>query len=128
MEARPTERGDVQVTNTVPYSTVNIPEAMNRNRAAQDIVSGFATATPTLSPAWQYIETALADARDLATEVARLAAELAAARLGHANALAAMRATIGAQRDGESDPLYYLRDELRASQNASERRAGTGDD
>ena len=124
MESRSTERGDVQVTNTVPYSTVNIPEVMNRNHAARDIVSGFARATPTLSPAWEHIETALADARDLATEVARLAAELAAARLAHANALAAMRATIGAQRDGERDPLYYLRDELCASQNAPGARTG----
>jgi hypothetical protein len=128
MESRPTERGDVKVTNTDPYSTVNIPEAMNRNRAAQDIVSGFARATPTLSPAWRYIETALADARDLATEVARLAAELADARLRYANAIAAMRATFSAQRDGEPDPLYYLRDELRASQNAPERRAEADDD
>jgi hypothetical protein len=101
---------------------------MNRNHAAQDIVSGFASATPTLSPAWQFVETALADARDLATEVARLAAELAIARLAHANALAAMRATIGAQRDGEADPLYYLRDALRASQNAPEAPAGGSDD
>jgi hypothetical protein len=128
MESRPTERGDVKVTNTVPYSTVNIPEAMNRNRAAQDIVSGFATATPTLSPAWQYIETALADARDLATEVTRLAAELAAARLRYANAIAAMRATIGAQRDGEHDPLYYLRDELHAPQKAPGTPVGGHDD
>jgi hypothetical protein len=127
MESRSTERGDVQVTNTVPYSTINIPEAMNRNQAARDIVSGFAKATPTLSPAWEHIETALADARDLATEVARLANELAAARLGHANALAAMRAAIGAQRDGEPDPLYYLRDELDAAQNASEARIGGND-
>ena len=116
------------MTNTVPYSAIDIPEVMNRNHAARDIVSGFATATPTLSPAWQHIETALADARDLATEVARLSAELAAARLGHANALAAMRATIGAQRDGEADPLYYLRDELNAPQNASEARGGGNDD
>jgi len=115
------------MTNTVPYSTINIPEAMNRNRAAQDIVSGFATATSTLSPAWEHIETALADARDLATEVARLAAELAAARLGRANALAAMRATIAAQRDGEPDPLYYLRDELNAPQNAPQGRGGGND-
>ena len=108
--------------NARPYSSIDIPEVINRNSAARDIVAGFATATPTLSPAWQTIETALADARDLAAEVARLSAELAAARLGHANALAAMRATIGAQRDGEADPLYYLRDELRAAQNASEAR------
>ena len=116
------------MTNTVPYSAINIPEAMKRNRAAQDIVSGFATATPTLSPAWQYIETALADTRDLATEVARLTAELAAARLGHANALAAMRATIAAQRDGEPDPMYYLHDELHAPQSAAETRPRANDD
>jgi hypothetical protein len=75
------------MTNTMPYSTVNIAEVMSRNRAAQDIVSGFATETPTLSPAWQHINAALADTRDLATEVARLAVELAAARLAHAYAL-----------------------------------------
>lgn len=116
------------MTNTVPYSTVNIPEAMNRNRAAQDIVSGFASATPTLGPAWLHIETALADARDLATEVARLAAELAAMRLAYAYALAAMRATIGAQHDGEADPLYYIRDELQAAQDASQAPTGGSDD
>ncbi len=115
------------MTNTVPYSAVNIPEAMNRNHVARDIVSGFAKATPTLAPAWEHIEAALADGRGLATEVARLAAELAAARLGHANALAAMRATIAAQRDGEPDPLYYLSDELNASQSAPEARPGGND-
>ena len=35
-----------------------------------------------------------------------------------------MRATIGAQRDGEPDPLYYIRDELNAPQNLSEARGG----
>ncbi len=35
-----------------------------------------------------------------------------------------MRATIGAQRDGEPDPLYYIRDELSAPQNLSEAREG----
>jgi hypothetical protein len=111
-----------------PYSAIDIPEVMSRNRAARDIVSGFASATPTLADAWQHIETALADARDLATEVTRLSADLATARLLHANALAAMRATISAQRDGEADPLYYLRDELNAPQNRSEARGGGDDD
>jgi hypothetical protein len=101
---------------------------MSRNQAVCDIVTGFASATPTLSTAWQRIEAALADARDLATEVTRLSAELAAARLSHANALAAMRATIGAQRDGEPDPLYYIRDELGAPQNVSEARGGGDND
>ena len=110
--------------SNAPYSAIDLPEIMSRNQAARDIVTGFASATPTLSAAWQRIEAALADARDLATEVTRLSAELAAARLRHANALAAMRATIGAQRDGEPDPLYYIRDELSAPQNVSRPRGG----
>lgn len=90
--------------NNAPYSAIDMSEVMSRNQVARDIVSGFASAAPTLSAAWDHIQAALADARDLATEVTRLSAELAVARLWHANALAAMRATIGAQRDGESDP------------------------
>jgi hypothetical protein len=114
--------------NSNPYSAIDIPGVMSRNRAARDIVSGFASATPTLVDTWQHIEIALADARDLATEVTRLSADLATARLWHANALAAMRATMSAQRDGEADPLYYLRDELSAPQNRSEARGGGDDD
>jgi hypothetical protein len=103
-------------------------EVMSRNQIARDIVSGFASATPTLSAAWDHIRAALADVRDLATEVTRLSAELAVARLWYANALAAMSATIGAQRDGEPDPLYYIRDELNAPQNLSGAGGGVDDD
>ena len=111
-----------------PYSAIDIPEVLSRNQAARDVVSGFASVTPTLSVAWQHIDAALTDARDLAAEVTRLSVELAAARLWHANALAAMRATIGAQRDGEPDPLYYIRDELSAPQNRFKaRERGNGD-
>jgi hypothetical protein len=109
---------------SAPYSAIDIPEVMSRNQAARDMVSGFASATPTLSVAWQHIDAALTDAQELATEVNRLSVELAAARLWHANALAAMRATVGAHRDGEPDPLYYIRDELSAPQNLSEAREG----
>lgn len=111
--------------NSAPYPEIDIPTIKNRNQAARDIVSGFAGATPTLSAAWQHIGAALADARDLITEVSRLSAELAAARLWHANAIAAMRATIGAQRDGEP---YYIRDELNELQNRSETRGRGIDD
>jgi hypothetical protein len=112
------------VPHDAPYSAIDMSEVMSRNQVARDIVSGFASATPTLSAAWDHIRAALADARDLATEVTRLSAELATARLWHANALAAMRATISAQHDGEPDPLYYIRDELNASQNLSGVRGG----
>ena len=114
--------------NNAPYSAIDVSEVMSRNQVARDIVSGFASATPTLAAAWDHIRAALADARDLATEVTRLSAELAATRLWHANALAAMRATIAAQRDGEPDPVYYIRDELNATQNLSGTRGGSGDD
>jgi len=122
MNSSSSERGGVQMPNAHPYSSIDIPEVINRNSAARDIVAGFATATPTLSPAWQTVAAALADVRDLAAEVAQLSAELAAARLDLANALAAMRATLDAESDGETDPLYYLRDELQTAHNASQTR------
>ena len=51
------------------------------------------------------------DTQFLAAVVTRLRAELAAARLESANRLAAIRAALGAARDGEADPLAYLCDE-----------------
>lgn len=106
------------------YSTVNIPEVMTRNSAARDMVAGFATALPTLSAMWQHIQSALADVRVLASEVERLSATVAAARLDRANALAAMRAAIAAHSDGETDPLSYVRDELQAAQSGPAARTG----
>jgi hypothetical protein len=121
------ERGDVRMPNTVPYTTVSIPEVMTRNSAARHIVAGFAAATPSLAPMWQQISAALADAGGLAAEAGRLSAELRAARLDRANLLAAIRATLAAERDVEPDPLFYLRDELRAAHSAGESRPGGSD-
>lgn len=118
MSTPSSERGDARMQRTVPYSSINIPEVMVRNAAARDIVAGFATATPTLSGMWEHIATALADAGGLAAEVTRLASELRAARLGRANLLAAIRATLAAEDDGEPDPLSYLRDELETARRA----------
>lgn len=50
-----------------------------------------------------------------AGDVPVLLVALRAARLRAANLEAAGRATLAADRDGESDPLYYLRDELTAN-------------
>jgi hypothetical protein len=44
----------------------------------------------------------------------RVCAELVAIRLSYANLLAAVRATLSAARDDESDALDYLADELAA--------------
>jgi ABC-type transporter Mla subunit MlaD len=87
-----------------------------RNDIARDIIAGFASATPTLADTFGLIDSALADVPAVLAELQRTRAELEAARLDRANLLAAMRATIGAQADGEPDPLYYLRDELDARQ------------
>jgi hypothetical protein len=48
------------------------------------------------------------------SEVERLARLLAAIRLRYQNLVAAALACLAAEADGEHDPLYYLRDELRA--------------
>jgi hypothetical protein len=127
VNAPDSERGDVSMAGTVPYTAVNIPEVMARNTAARDIVAGFASATPTLSAAWRHVGAALADCAAMATDVARLADGLRTARLDRANLAAAIRATLAADRDGETDPLWYLRDALNALRSAPQRFSGGSD-
>jgi hypothetical protein len=124
MSTSSSERGDARMQSTVHYSSINLPEVMTRNAAARDIVAGFAAATPALSAMWQHIATALTDADGLAVEVNRLAIELRAARLDRANFLAAIRATLAAEHDGEPDPLSYLRDELETAPHGPVARRG----
>jgi hypothetical protein len=50
----------------------------------------------------------------LSAEIDRLRRRLATTLGDFNNLLASARATISAHADGEEDPLYYLRDELRA--------------
>jgi hypothetical protein len=50
----------------------------------------------------------------LCAEVTRLRSRLARTVIDLQNLVAAARATLSAHREGESDPLYYLRDELEA--------------
>ena len=52
------------------------------------------------------------DIKRLIEEITRLQAALVAERLISANLRAAIRAALGAQSDGEPDPLAYLRDEI----------------
>lgn len=87
-----------------------------RNDIARDVVAGFAAGTPTLDGAWTFVDKALADVPVLLADLARIRAELEAVRLDRANLLAAIRATLAASADAEGDPLWYIRDEVKARQ------------
>ena len=87
-------------------------EITTRNDIARDIIAGFAAVTPTLAGVWRLVDRALADVPAVLAELGRARAELEAVRLDRANLLAAIRATLAADAEGEADPLGYLRDEL----------------
>jgi hypothetical protein len=95
-----------------------------RNDNARQIIAGFTAAMPVASEMWEQVDGALADMPALGAVIGRLTAELADTRMDRANLLAAMRAALAAQADGEPDPLYYLRDELNARQGRSEDHGG----
>ena len=83
-----------------------------RNDIARDIIAGYAAVTPHMAGIWRLLDQALADLPAVLAELGRTQAELEAVRLDRANLLAAIRATIAADAEGECDPLGYLRDEL----------------
>lgn len=94
-----------------------------RNDIARDIIAGFASVRPTLAGVFRLIDTALADLPAALANLGRAQAEVEALRLDRANLLAAIRATLVADAEGEPDPLGYLRDELDTTQpQASTRR------
>jgi hypothetical protein len=93
--------------------TINRPaEFTTRNDIARDMIAGFAAITPTLAGMWRLIDVALADLPAVLAQLGRTRAELDTVRLDRANLLAAIRAALAADADGEPDPLGYLRDEL----------------
>jgi hypothetical protein len=83
-----------------------------RNDIARDIVAGFAAVTPDLAGIWRILDQALTDLPAALADLSRAKTELEAVRLDRANLLAAIRATLAADAEGEPDPLGYLRDEL----------------
>jgi ABC-type transporter Mla subunit MlaD len=104
----------VITTTEHTHPDVDLQEAATRNHAARRIIAGFTAALPTLAEIWQQLEAALVDTPELSAKITRLRTELRDTRLDRANLLAAARAVITAYRDGEPDPLSYLRDELAA--------------
>jgi hypothetical protein len=99
---------------------IDLAEIQSRNDAARRILAGFANDMPALYEIWRYLVAALDDTVALSAEITRLTAEVQTARLDRANLLAAARATIAAERDGEADPIWYVRDELDAHETRSE--------
>lgn len=95
-----------------PESGISLGAVYARNDIARRIVAQAVSALPAASELWGQVDRALADVPALGAVIGRLASQLAETRMDRANLLAAMRATIAAQADGEPDPLYYLRDEL----------------
>ena len=90
-------------------------EITTRNDISRDIIAGFAAVTPTLAGVWRLIDTTLADLPAVLADLRRTRTELAAVRLDRANLLAAIRATLAADAEGEPNPFGYLRDELDSS-------------
>jgi hypothetical protein len=105
---------------SVPESGISLEMVYARNDIARRIVAQAVSVLPAASALWSQVDDALADVPALGAVIGRLAAQLAETRMDRANLLAAMRATITAQADGEPDPLYYLRDELSAHQGRSQ--------
>ncbi|MEV4535386.1 hypothetical protein AB0J82_16300 [Asanoa sp. NPDC049518] len=87
-------------TPYVPRPTVD-PEAITAHLHA---------ARTRLTPT--QIWTAIADIPVLLAELDRLASLLSRARWDFADLLAAARATLDADKDGDADPLAYLRDQV----------------
>lgn len=111
--------------NRHPYPHIDLQEVANRNYTAAQLLAALTRDPLPLLPIWAHVIAALDDIESLIDEVTGLRAELASIRHQRANALAAMRATLAANRDGDDDPLYYVRDELHAQTHADQ-AAGEG--
>ena len=98
------------------YYRIDLEEIAARNQTARHMIAGFAAEMPMLADFWRHLDTALADNLTLCAEITRLNTELAATERHLDRLREGRRATLAAHADGETDPLYYLRDELSARQ------------
>jgi hypothetical protein len=94
---------------------------VERYTVAKDAALAVAVAVgPDAESRSELVLAALVALMDSAGDVPVLLRSLRAARLRAANLAAAGRATLAAERDGEPDPLYYLRDQLEHDPDAGE--------
>jgi hypothetical protein len=102
------------ITTTEPedYPDVDLQEVATQHQHAESMLRTH----PFLSTiaARHALTRALYLIPPLSAEITRLRTRLIATLADLRNLVAAARATLGADADGEADPLYYLRDELQA--------------
>ena len=96
--------------NSPQYRSINIPGVQYRNRAAREVIAAHAPKNSRLID----INAALDDTISLLIALRTTIQELPTTRQQRANLAAAILATLNADRDGDADPLYYIRDEMRA--------------
>jgi hypothetical protein len=89
---------------------VNTSNSINSDTDLQEVANRHDTATAAMAKLGRALDTIPL----LSAEVRRLRRRLATTLNDLNNLIAAARATLSAQADGEEDPLYYLRDELTA--------------
>jgi hypothetical protein len=89
---------------------VNTSNRINPETDLQEVANRHDTATAVVD----MLSRALDVIPLLSAEITRLRRRLATTLNDFSNLLAAARATLSAHADGEEDPLYYLRDELKA--------------
>lgn len=89
---------------------VNTSNRASNDTDLQEVANRHDTATAVIDTLGRALDTIPL----LSAEITRLRRRLAAALNDFNNLLAAARAALSAHADGEEDPLYYLRDELRA--------------
>lgn len=105
-------------TTPSPRPPVDAQEVRHHHAKACSTIGSHPLARAFLRTATgRMLTQALADIPPLCAEVDRLNALLELARHDHHDLTAAARATLTAAAEGEPDPLYYLRDELRARGN-----------
>lgn len=102
------------IITTIPHPTPKAAEARRRHAEAAAALRGWVARAYLHTRPGRAVGRALASIPPLCDEAERLGALLAMTRRAYQNLTAAARATLAADADGERDPLYYLRDELRA--------------
>jgi DNA-binding transcriptional regulator YiaG len=89
---------------------VNTSNRINPDTDLQEVANRHDAATAAMPKLARALDTIPL----LCAEISRLRRRLATTLNDLSNLLAASKATLSAHSDGEDDPLYYLRDELRA--------------